>query len=159
MTPSLKSLPEDLCSGFLCPEKIHRPQPVLNPRTLDLEASTLPRDHRGRHWTMLLGYRSKGRVLLVPGGNVLGNTLWLMLDAAESLGSRRHAAFFKDFLFKVHTHTHIHLSPAFLRILAPPSFPPFRLGFFLNTPLVPSIYSSFYLFNSSYLLLYPLIFC
>ena len=30
------------------PEKIHRPQPDLNPRTLDLEASTLPRDHRGR---------------------------------------------------------------------------------------------------------------
>ena len=46
--PSLKSLPEDLCSGFLCPEKIHRPQPGLNPRTLDLEVSTLPRDHRGR---------------------------------------------------------------------------------------------------------------
>ena len=41
-------LPEDLCSGFLRPEKIHRPQSGLNPRTLDLEASTLPRDHRGR---------------------------------------------------------------------------------------------------------------
>ena len=36
--------PEDLCSGFLRPEKIHRPQPVLNPHTFDLEASTLPRD-------------------------------------------------------------------------------------------------------------------
>ena len=46
-TPSLKSLPEDLCSGFLLPEKIHRPQPGLNPRTLDPEASTLSRDHRG----------------------------------------------------------------------------------------------------------------
>ena len=29
-TPSLKSLPEDLCSGVLYPEKIHRPQPELN---------------------------------------------------------------------------------------------------------------------------------
>ena len=28
--------------------KIHRPQPDLKPRTLDFEASTLPRDHRGR---------------------------------------------------------------------------------------------------------------
>ena len=34
--------------GFLRPEKIHRSQPDLNQRTLDLEASTLPRDHRGR---------------------------------------------------------------------------------------------------------------
>ena len=48
-TPSLKSLPEDLCSGFLLPEKTHRPQPGLNPRTLELEASTLSRDHRSRH--------------------------------------------------------------------------------------------------------------
>ena len=47
--PSLKSLQEDLCSEFLRPERIYRPQPDLNPRTLDLEASTLPRDHRGRH--------------------------------------------------------------------------------------------------------------
>ena len=47
-SPSLKFLPEDLCSGFLHPEKIHRPQPGLNPRTLDLEAKTLPRNHRGR---------------------------------------------------------------------------------------------------------------
>ena len=30
---------------------IHRPQSGLNPRTLDPEASTLPRDHRGRHPT------------------------------------------------------------------------------------------------------------
>ena len=46
--PAFKSLPEDLCcSGFLRPEKIHRSQPGLNPRTLDPEASTLPRDHRG----------------------------------------------------------------------------------------------------------------
>ena len=37
-----------MSSGFLRPEKIHRPQSGLNPRTLDLEASTLPRDHRGR---------------------------------------------------------------------------------------------------------------
>ena len=41
-TSSLKSLPEDLSSGFLLPEKIHRPQSGLNPRTLYLEASTLP---------------------------------------------------------------------------------------------------------------------
>ena len=46
-TPSLKSLPEDLYSGFLRSEKLHRPQSGLNPLTLDLEASTLPRDHRG----------------------------------------------------------------------------------------------------------------
>ena len=47
-TPSLLSFPEDFCLGFLRPEKIHRPQPDLNPRTLDLEASRLPRDHPGR---------------------------------------------------------------------------------------------------------------
>ena len=51
--PSLKSLPENFSSGFLCPEKIHRPQPRLNPRTLDLEASTLPGDHRGRQGIFL----------------------------------------------------------------------------------------------------------
>ena len=33
-------------SGFLRPEKSYRPQPGLNPRTLDLEASTVPQDHR-----------------------------------------------------------------------------------------------------------------
>ena len=52
--PSLKSLPEDLCSGFLRPEKIHRPQSGLNQRTLDLEASTLPLDYRGRHNVVLV---------------------------------------------------------------------------------------------------------
>ena len=46
--PSLQSTPEDFCSGFLRHENINRPQPDLNPRTLDLEASTLPPDHRGR---------------------------------------------------------------------------------------------------------------
>ena len=46
--PSLKSLPKDLCSVVLRPEKIHRPQPGLNPRILDLEENTSPRDHRGR---------------------------------------------------------------------------------------------------------------
>ena len=45
--PQLK-IPEDLCWRFLHPEKIHRPQPGLNPRALDLEASIVPRDHRGR---------------------------------------------------------------------------------------------------------------
>ena len=39
--PCLKSLPEYLCSGF------HRPQPDLKPRTVYLEASTLPRHHWG----------------------------------------------------------------------------------------------------------------
>ena len=29
------------------PEKIHQPQLDLNPRTMGLEASTLPQDHRG----------------------------------------------------------------------------------------------------------------
>ena len=46
---SLNSLPQDMCLGILRPEKIHRLQSGLNSRTLDLEASTLPRDHRGRH--------------------------------------------------------------------------------------------------------------
>jgi hypothetical protein len=40
-----KSLQEDLCSGFLRSEKVHRPYRGMNPRTLDFEASTLPRDH------------------------------------------------------------------------------------------------------------------
>ena len=31
--------------NFLRPQKIHRPQQDLNPRTLDLEAITLPQDH------------------------------------------------------------------------------------------------------------------
>ena len=44
--PSLKSLLEDLCSGYLHPEKIHQPQLGLNPRTLDLKASMLPQDHK-----------------------------------------------------------------------------------------------------------------
>ena len=48
-TPSIKSFPEDLCSRFLRPEKIHRLQPGLNTRTLDPEASMLLRDHRSRH--------------------------------------------------------------------------------------------------------------
>jgi hypothetical protein len=46
--PRLKVSPGFLrpeCSGFLHPEKIHRPS---NPRTLNLQASMLPRDHRGR---------------------------------------------------------------------------------------------------------------
>ena len=38
-----------MCSGFLRREKIHRAQSDMNPRTLDLEANTLPRDHRGRY--------------------------------------------------------------------------------------------------------------
>ena len=31
--PQLKVAPGELCSGFLRPEKIHRPQPGLNPRS------------------------------------------------------------------------------------------------------------------------------
>ena len=42
-----QSLQEDLCSEFLRPEKIHRPQPWFEPANLDLEVSALPRDHRG----------------------------------------------------------------------------------------------------------------
>ena len=46
---SLKSQTRDpQPGGFLRPKKTHRPQTDLNPRTLDLEASTLLRDHRGR---------------------------------------------------------------------------------------------------------------
>ena len=45
-TSSLKSFPEDLYSRFFRPKKIHRTQSGLNLRTLDLEASTLPRNHR-----------------------------------------------------------------------------------------------------------------
>jgi hypothetical protein len=41
-TYGLKSLPEDLCSGFLRPGKIYRSQLGLYTRTLYLEASTLP---------------------------------------------------------------------------------------------------------------------
>ena len=47
-SPSLNSLPEDLYSGFLRHEKIHRPQPDLNPRNLDFEASAFPQGHRDR---------------------------------------------------------------------------------------------------------------
>ena len=47
-SPALKSFPEELYPGYLRPEKSHRPQPDLNLRTLDLEASMLPQDHRGR---------------------------------------------------------------------------------------------------------------
>ena len=43
-----RSLPEELYSGSLRPEKLHQPQPGSNPRTLDLVAIMLPRDHRGR---------------------------------------------------------------------------------------------------------------
>ena len=45
---SLKSQNRDTSLKSLSEEKIHRPQPGLNPRTLDLEASSLPRDHRGQ---------------------------------------------------------------------------------------------------------------
>jgi hypothetical protein len=36
--------------------KIHRPRPGLNPRTLDPVASTLPLDHRGRHYPCIDSY-------------------------------------------------------------------------------------------------------
>ena len=41
---------EDLGSGLYRAEKIHLPQPDLNPRIMDLEASTVPRDHQGRQF-------------------------------------------------------------------------------------------------------------
>ena len=44
-----------MCSGFLRPEKIHRPKSGLNPCTLDLKASTLPQDHRGRQTQTYIG--------------------------------------------------------------------------------------------------------
>ena len=47
--PQLKFPPGGLVLRVSRPEKIHRPQPGLNPRTIDLEATTLPRDHRGHH--------------------------------------------------------------------------------------------------------------
>ena len=44
----------DVSSGFLRPEKVHRPQPDLNPRTSDLEASTLP--HKTTEFGLYIGY-------------------------------------------------------------------------------------------------------
>ena len=46
--PQLKVPPRGLVLRIFRPEKVHRPQPGLNPWTLDFEASTVPRDHRGR---------------------------------------------------------------------------------------------------------------
>ena len=46
LDPRLNPLPDDLCSGFLHPEKIHRPQSGSNTRTLYLETSASPRDHQ-----------------------------------------------------------------------------------------------------------------
>ena len=46
--PQLKVPPGELVLRIFTSWKIHRPQSGLNPRTLDLEASTLPRDHRDR---------------------------------------------------------------------------------------------------------------
>ena len=43
--PQLKVPPGGLVLRFFCPKKIHRPQPGLNPRTLDLETSMLPLVH------------------------------------------------------------------------------------------------------------------
>ena len=40
-TQGLKSIPEDLRSRFLRLEKIHRPQPGLNSRTLDPETDII----------------------------------------------------------------------------------------------------------------------
>ena len=44
--PRLKVIPGGLVLRIFTSGKIHRPHPGLNPRALDLEASTLPRDHR-----------------------------------------------------------------------------------------------------------------
>ena len=61
-------------SGFLHPEKIHRPQPDVNPRTLDLETSTLP---RGRlvhfkstlYFLILMGVLLQTLNSIMTGGN------------------------------------------------------------------------------------------
>ena len=45
----LKVPPGGLVFRIFTSWKIHRPQPDLNPRTFDVEASMLHRDHRGRH--------------------------------------------------------------------------------------------------------------
>ena len=45
--PQLKVPPRGLVLRIFT-FKVHRPQPGLNSRTLDLDASTLPRDHQGR---------------------------------------------------------------------------------------------------------------
>ena len=50
MGPPAQSPSRRTCAqNFYVLTEIRRPQSGLNPRTLDLEASTLPRDHRGRH--------------------------------------------------------------------------------------------------------------
>ena len=62
--PQLKFPPGGLVLGiFTFWKKIHRPQPGLNPRTLDLEAITLPREHRGR----LLQPKDISRSRVFPG--------------------------------------------------------------------------------------------
>ena len=43
----------DSAQDFYVLKKSHRLQPGLNPRTLDLEASTVPLDHRGRPRSIL----------------------------------------------------------------------------------------------------------
>ena len=45
--------------------KIHRSQPGLNPRTLDLEANTLPQDHRGRQPIYLQSFNNKPAFFLL----------------------------------------------------------------------------------------------
>ena len=57
------------------PEKIHRPQLGLNPRTLDIEASTLPRDHRGRP-RVCLKYTMPGITKLILGGSKIAGIIW-----------------------------------------------------------------------------------
>ena len=47
--PQVKVPPGGLVLKIFTSWKVHRRQSGLNPRILDLEASTLPRDHRGRH--------------------------------------------------------------------------------------------------------------
>ena len=55
--PQLKIPPGGLgLMSFYVLKIVHGPQLDLNPRTLDLEASTLPRDHRGRQVTILILY-------------------------------------------------------------------------------------------------------
>ena len=72
----LKSLPEDLCSGFLRLEKIHRYQPGMNPQTLDLEATT----GFGKNTFRILIYETMGRIPLGRPRRRLGSIIidWIL---------------------------------------------------------------------------------
>ena len=56
--------PEGLVLMILRPEKLHRPQPILNPRILNPEARKLPRDHRGQRLSILPKLKSSFHELI-----------------------------------------------------------------------------------------------